>query len=179
MHLVKPRGGALLIPLDPAQRLSAWGCSNIAGLFHGTVSLHQRLAIARSYRWKEFECSFFFWSLIYRVSGRGPKYTIGARDVYRGTSCYELALKDHAQPRSGPHPASILNAKAMAQKPPPWGSQRTPGSHGQGTSSPRTLDKMIPSDDDVTQIAVSLYTGVIRTDDQAAGKYGAGGVTVG
>jgi hypothetical protein len=128
---------------------------------------------------KVFECSFFFWSLIYRVSGRGPKYIIGARGVYRGTSCYELASKDHAQPRSGPHPASILNAKAMAQKPHPWGSQRTPESHGQGTSSPRTLNKMISSDDDVTQIAVSLFTGVIRTDDQAAGKYGAGGVTVG
>jgi hypothetical protein len=39
---------------------------------------------------------------------------IGTRGVYRGTSCYELASKDHAQPRSGPHPASILNAKAMA-----------------------------------------------------------------
>jgi hypothetical protein len=41
------------------------------------------------------------------------------------------------------------------------------------------MNKMISSDDDVTQIAVSLYTGVIRTDDQAAGKYGAGGVTAG
>jgi hypothetical protein len=66
-----------------------------------------------------------------------------------------------------------------AQKPHPWGSQRTPGSHGQGASSPRTTNKMISSDGDVTQIAVSLYTGVVRTDDQAAGKYGAGGVTVG
>jgi hypothetical protein len=41
------------------------------------------------------------------------------------------------------------------------------------------MNKMISSDGDVTQIAVSLYTGVIRTDDQAAGKYGAGGVTAG
>lgn len=100
------------------------------------------------------------------------------------SSCYDPGSKDRTQPRSDLHSALFQNAKAMAhlralptQQPHPWGSQTTPRSYGQCISSPRTSNKVISSDDNVTQIAAPLYTDVIRADDLAAGKYGAGGAS--
>jgi hypothetical protein len=159
MHLIQPRGGTRLIPLGPVRRLSAWGCSSIAELLLVTMSLPQRPVTAQFSHREEPESVFFFWLFINRVSERARGIQSVPEACIEVSSCYDLALKDHTQPRSDLHLVMFQNAKAIThpkalhtQQPYPWGSQTTPRSHGQGISSPRTSNKMISSDDDVTQL---------------------------